>query len=922
MIIELTGSDEVANEISRTKPDHVRLMDHVAAHLFWDVFHIEEQRIAGLRRIEAERIAARKRIEAERIAEHKRTEEALQMRREQLLEGVKARNVAIVGGGPGCKAIMDIIFAEKLSQLRMKLIGVACRNPKAVGYLYAQEKGIYTTTDYRDLYKLKDLNMIIELTGSDEVANEISRTKPDRVRLMDHVAAHLFWDVFHIEEQRIAALRRIEAESIAARKRIEAERIAERKRTEEALQMRREQLLEGVKARNVAIVGGGPGCKAIMDIIFAEKLSQLRMKLIGVACRNPKAVGYLYAQEKGIYTTTDYRDLYKLKDLNMIIELTGSDEVANEISRTKPDHVRLMDHVAALLFWDVFYIEEQRIATRRQMEEEKIAEHKRTEEVLQMRREQLLEGVPVRNVAIVGGGPGCKAIMDIIFSEKLSQLRMKLIGVSCRNPKAVGYLYAQEKGIYTTTDYRDLYKLKDLHMIIELTGSDEVANEISRTKPDHVRLMDHVAARVFWDVFNVEEQRIAERKRSEEETRLAHAELHQIFETSADGMRVIGRDFNVLRVNQMFALVAGMKKEEIIGKKCYEVFSGPLCHTPECPMTQLLGGEEAIQCEVDKERADGTKISCIVAASPFNGPDGELVGIVEDFRDITERKEAEKALQKAHAELEQRVERRTAKLAMATEQLKLELAERKRTEEALRLAHRDLAIKAADLEAANEELSQYASVVSHDLKAPLRAIRNYTDFLREDLEENLDGDQKMYLDGLKRSVRQGDMLVDDLLEFSRVGRQSTPTQTIDIGVFLKELIASLALSADVEVVMGSDWPTVDTEPTLLTLVFQDLIRNATKFNRSPRKRLEIGCVPVGDDRFEVFVRDNGIGIEPRYHKQIFRMFHRLHTHEEYEGTGLGLAIVRKAVGKLRGSLRLESEAGKGSTFFVTLPKTK
>ncbi len=94
------------------------------------------------------------------------------------MEHAKALNVAIVGGGPGCKAIMDMIFAEKLSQLRMKLVGVACTNPKAVGYRYAQEKRIYTTRDYRDLYKLKNLNIIIEVTGRKEVADEISRTKP------------------------------------------------------------------------------------------------------------------------------------------------------------------------------------------------------------------------------------------------------------------------------------------------------------------------------------------------------------------------------------------------------------------------------------------------------------------------------------------------------------------------------------------------------------------------------------------------------------------------------------------------------------------------------------------------------------------------------------------------------------------------
>ena len=415
---------------------------------------------------------------------------------------------------------------------------------------------------------------------------------------------------------------------------------------------------------------------------------------------------------------------------------------------------------------------------------------------------------------------------------------------------------------------------------------------------------------------------IIQRRRAENAVKLTHSELDQIFNTAADGMRVIDKEFNILRVNDTFLTLSGIRYEEAVGRKCYEVFSGPLCHSPACPLMRILEGEERIECDVEKKRLDGVTIPCIVVTTPFVGPDGELIGIVEDFRDISDRKQAQEALQKAHDELELRVEERTAKLARASEQLKLELAERKRTEEALRLAHRDLANKAADLEAANEELAQYTYVASHDLKAPLRAIHNYSDFLREDLEESLDGDQKAYLDGLNRAVLQGEELVGDLLAFSQVGRQSGPIETIDAGVFLKNLIATLNLSSEIDFVLGNNWPKIEADPVLLRQIFQNLITNAIKFNPLIRKRVELGWLPADDGRYELFVRDNGIGIEPRHHEQIFHVFKRLHSRKDYQGTGLGLAIVKKAAGKLHGSVRVESIPGEGSTFYVALPKTQ
>ena len=134
---------------------------------------------------------------------------------------------------------------------------------------------------------------------------------------------------------------------------------------------------------------------------------------------------------------------------------------------------------------------------------------------------------------------------------------------------------------------------------------------------------------------------VIERKRSEEKARLAYAELDQIFNTAADGMRVIDKDFNMIRINETFYDLVGMTKEEVEGKKCYEVFYDSLCLTPDCPMNRILcEEEESVKCETEKERRDGVIIPCILTATPFFGPDGKTIGIVEDFKDLTEIKRA------------------------------------------------------------------------------------------------------------------------------------------------------------------------------------------------------------------------------------------------------------------------------------------
>ncbi len=249
-----------------------------------------------------------------------------------------------------------------------------------------------------------------------------------------------------------------------------------------------------------------------------------------------------------------------------------------------------------------------------------------------------------------------------------------------------------------------------------------------------------------------------------------------------------------------------------------------------------------------------------------------------------------------------------------------DITEYKQAEEALKEAHQELSRKASDLETANTELAQYAYVVSHDLKAPLRAIHNYAEFLFEDLQNTLNEDQNEYLDGLMEAVSESEALVDDLLELSRIGRRSVAPERVDLHIFLKDMIASFDLPTDCKISLPEDWPVIETQPPLLRQIFQNLIQNGFKFNQAKNKRIEMGWQPVENEAYEIFVRDNGIGIPKKYQDRIFQVFQRLHTQDEYPGTGIGLAIVKKATETLQGTVQMESEANKGSTFYITLPK--
>ncbi len=194
------------------------------------------------------------------------------------------------------------------------------------------------------------------------------------------------------------------------------------------------------------------------------------------------------------------------------------------------------------------------------------------------------------------------------------------------------------------------------------------------------------------------------------------------------------------------------------------------------------------------------------------------------------------------------------------------------------------------LRQSNEELNEYAYALTHNLKAPFRAIQNYADFLTEDLADILEGEPKQYLEGIKKAVSQANNQFKDLESLYRIRNYSVDFEPFEMIELLKEIKFLFKKGSDLKLDIAMHWPVIRCERFLLRQILIDLIDNGFKYNRADKKIVEVGWHQAADNRFEIFVRDNGIGIEPQYHVQIFQIFKRLHTASEYEGTGIGLAI--------------------------------
>jgi PAS domain S-box-containing protein len=363
---------------------------------------------------------------------------------------------------------------------------------------------------------------------------------------------------------------------------------------------------------------------------------------------------------------------------------------------------------------------------------------------------------------------------------------------------------------------------------------------------------------------------ITERKKAEEALRQAAKEWMTTFDSINDLVSIHDKDFKLVRANKAFADAFGTKPEELIGKTCYEITHGTKEPPTDCPHKQTFDTKKPQRAEFFEPHLG---IYVETSTSPIFDENGEIIASVHIAKDITERKKAEEEQEK--------------------------LLEK--------------------VESINKELKDFAYIVSHDLKAPLRGVKTLADWIMTDYADKLDDQGKEQIGLLGSRVDRMHKLIDGVLEYSRVGREKEKQVQVNLNELVPGIIDAIAPPENIAITVEGELPVVKCGQTRIMQVFQNLLSNAVKYTDTPKGKIKVGCVE--EEGFWKFsIADNGPGIEEKDFERIFQMFQTLSPRDEFESTGVGLTVVKKIVEMYGGKIWVESKRGQGSTFFFTLPK--
>ncbi|MFB3916033.1 MAG: PAS domain S-box protein [Terriglobales bacterium] len=369
---------------------------------------------------------------------------------------------------------------------------------------------------------------------------------------------------------------------------------------------------------------------------------------------------------------------------------------------------------------------------------------------------------------------------------------------------------------------------------------------------------------------------ITERKRAKEAIRRANAYNRSLIEASLDPLVTIGLDGNIIDVNAATEQVTGLDRATLIGTDFSDYFTDP--EKARAGYQQVFRENFVRDYPLDLRHRDGRITSVLYNASVYRDESGKVIGVFAAARDITERKRAEEEIRRY----------------------------------------------AEDLKRSNQDLEHFAYVASHDLQEPLRTMSSFSQLLARRYRGKMGADADEFLTFIVDGATRMQTLIHDLLAFSRIGTRGGPFTLVNCAEVLQSAKENLdaAIAESSAVIIYDELPTVLADSAQLMQLFQNLFSNAIKF----RRRDQPPCIRVSAERqsdgWQFSVRDNGIGIDPKYFDRIFIIFQRLHGRDEYPGTGIGLTICKRIVERHGGRMWVESEPRSGSTFFFTLPDAR
>ena len=358
----------------------------------------------------------------------------------------------------------------------------------------------------------------------------------------------------------------------------------------------------------------------------------------------------------------------------------------------------------------------------------------------------------------------------------------------------------------------------------------------------------------------------------------SNAKLAAIVESSQDAIIAVTLNGTVTSWNHGAEKIYGFTQQKMLKSPISKIFPAERRSEIDSLLDAMRSGQQVGQFESVHQRSDSQLIDVCFTASPITCGEGGISGVSVIARDISDAKRSELKLKRY----------------------------------------------AQDLKDSNQELEQFAYVASHDLKEPLRMVSNYTSLLEEEYADRLDEDAHRYIAYATNGARRMSALIDDLLNYSRVGRMDQPFESIDLNQVFSDVALDLQTSiedAEATLNVQEGLPVVRGNATRLRQLFINLIANGIKFrdpNRAPH--ITVFCEELASF-WKIDIRDNGVGIDEEFFDRIFQVFQRLHTIDEYEGTGIGLAVCKKIAEQHGGTICLESELHVGTTFSVNIPKT-